>query len=56
MKENHHKPIAFRLDRMGMEKKFSYIQKQPPELFHKKRCSKKFRKILRKTPVPESLF
>ena len=31
-------------------------QKQPPEVFCKKRCSQKFRKIHRKTPVPESLF
>ena len=31
-------------------------QKQPPEVFCKKRCSWKFRKIHRKTPVPESLF
>ena len=30
--------------------------KQPPEVFFKKRCSWKFRKILRKTPVPESPF
>ena len=31
-------------------------QKQPPEVFCKKRCSQKFRKIHRKAPVPESLF
>ena len=31
-------------------------QKQPPEVFCKKRCSYKFRKIHRKTPVPECLF
>ena len=31
-------------------------QKQPPELFCMKRCSKKIHKIHRKTPVPESLF
>ena len=30
-------------------------QKQPPELFYKKRCSYKFRKILRKRFVPETL-
>ena len=29
-------------------------QKQPPEVFCKKRCSLKFRKIRRKTPVPEA--
>ena len=32
------------------------IQKQPPEVFCKKRCSQKFRKIHRETSVPESLF
>ena len=32
------------------------IRKQPPEVFYKKRCSEKFRKIYRKTPVPGSLF
>ena len=31
------------------------VQKQPPELFYEKRCSQKFRKIYRKTPVPGSL-
>ena len=31
-------------------------QKQPQEVFCKKRCSKKFCKIHRKTPAPESLF
>ena len=31
-------------------------QKQPPKVFFKKRCSQKFRKIHRKTPVPEPLF
>ena len=34
----------------------SSLQKQPPEVFWKKRSSEKFRKILRKTPVPETLF
>ena len=32
------------------------IYKQPPEVFFKKKCSYKFHKIHRKTPVPESLF
>ena len=32
------------------------LKKQPPEVFYEKRCSLKFRKIHRKTPVPESLF
>ena len=31
-------------------------QKQPPEMFCKKRCSQKFHKIRRETLVPESLF
>ena len=31
-------------------------QKQPPEKFYKKSCFLKYRKIHRKTPVPESLF
>ena len=35
---------------------FLRIQKQSPEVFCKKRCSYKFQKIHRKTPVPESLF
>ena len=37
-------------------KSFGYHQKQPPEMFCKKRCSWKFRKIHRKTHLPESLF
>ena len=32
------------------------VQKQPPEVFYEKRCSEKFRKIHRKTLVPESLY
>ena len=31
-------------------------QKQPPEVFCKKRYSWKFRKIHKKTPLPEPLF
>ena len=34
----------------------SETQKQPQEVFYKKRCSQEFRKIHRKTSVPESLF
>ena len=30
--------------------------KQPPELFCKKKCSLKFLKIYRKTPVPDIFF
>ena len=32
------------------------MKKQPPEVFHEKRCSKKFRKIHRKTPVSETFL
>ena len=32
------------------------VQKQSPDVFCKKRCSQKFCKIHRKTPVSESLF
>ena len=32
------------------------VQKWPSEVFFAKRCSQKFHKIHRKTPVPESLF
>ena len=35
---------------------FIKYQKQPPEVFCKKRCSYEFPKIHRKTPVPKSLF
>ena len=49
------------MDILAMGKPFSachcYIQqKQPPEVFCKKRCSQTFCKIHRKTPVSESLF
>ena len=33
----------------------SKFQKQPPEVLCKKSCSQKFRKVHRKTPVPETL-
>ena len=33
-----------------------YLQKQPPDVFYEKRCSLKFHKIHKKTPVPEFLF
>ena len=36
--------------------KFTEIQKQPPEVFCKKRCFDKFRNIHWKSPVSESLF
>ena len=38
------------------QNQFSYHQKQSQEVVSKKRCFQKFRKIHRKTPVPESLF
>ena len=38
------------------KKKLFTVQKQPPEVFYIKRCSQKFDKIHRKTPVPESLY
>ena len=37
-------------------KQVTTFQKQPPEVFFVKRCSEKFHKIHRKTPVPEPLF
>ena len=33
-----------------------FIEKQPPDVFYEKGILKKFLKIRRKTPVPESLF
>ena len=35
---------------------FNFVQKEPPEVFYKKRCSKKFGTIHRKTLVLEFLF
>ena len=32
-----------------------YTQKEPPEVFYEKKCSYKFHKYHRKTPVPEFL-
>ena len=40
----------------SMNKESGTSQKQAPEVFYEERCSWKFRKILRKTPVPEPLF
>ena len=37
-------------------KRSRLLEKQRPEVFFKKRCSKKFCKFHRKTPVPKSLF
>ena len=36
--------------------KSPFLQKQPPEVFCRKKCSEKFCKFHRKTPVLESLF
>ena len=40
---------------LSMRMSSTKVQKQPPEVFCKKKCSYKFRKIYSKTPVPESL-
>ena len=52
------KPHKKTIDEKQPEKqrKKNQKQKQPPEVFCKKRCLYKFCKILRKTPMPESLF
>ena len=47
--------------RFGDDPSFQSIKKlfslkQPPEVFYKEKCSYKFRKIHRKTPVPEFHF
>ena len=39
---------------LRFRKKSNIGQTQPPELFYKIRCSSKFHRIHRKTPVPES--
>ena len=33
-----------------------FFKEAGPEVLYKRRCSEKFRKFSRKTPVPESLF
>ena len=38
------------------KERVSQLQKQPPEVFCEKRCSYKFRKIHRKTPVTFAKF
>ena len=45
-RENVRKPMVLK----------QHFQKQPPEVSYKERCSWKFCKILKKTPVPEPLF
>ena len=41
---------------MKIFSKLDFLKKQPPKAFCKKRCSQKFHKIHRKTPVPESFL
>ena len=48
--------VSIRFNSVATKGTDIYNQKQLPEVFYKKRCSYKFRKIHRKTPVPESLF
>ena len=48
---NSLKPLEFEPKNMGVT---NNSQKQPAEVFCNKRCSLKFCKIHRKTPVPES--
>ena len=42
--------------KMNQVKLIFKMQRQPPEVIYKKRCSQTFRNAHRKTPVPESLF
>ena len=46
--------ISFLLLNARLSKFVKLCQKQLPEVFYEKRCSEKFRKIHRKTLVPES--
>ena len=48
--------IVHALNVISKDCSMTTIQKQPPEVFSEKRCSQKFCRIHRKTPVPESLF
>ena len=45
--------LHFRGTFRPMSNIYNKAEKQAPEMFCKKRCSQKFRKINRKTPVPE---
>ena len=40
--------------KLRKHRKLRSLQKQPSEVFYEESCSWKFRKIHRKTPVPES--
>ena len=46
----------FKCSRLKFSTDFQDTQKQPLEMFCKKRCSQKFRKFHRKTPVLETPF
>ena len=48
--------ITFIEKKSLQEGRHGKVQKQRPEVFCKKRCFEKFRKIHRKTPVSESFF
>ena len=48
--------VPFMKENIQRARILSFERKQPLEVFCKKRCSLKFRKIHRKTPVSESLF
>ena len=45
-----------KISKISKDLRKDQLQKQPPEVFYKRRCSQKFRKIHNKRPVPESLF
>ena len=53
-----HGPVNAVSHQQGLKDLFSDvdIQKQPPEVFCKNKCSYKFPKIHRKAPGPEYLF
>ena len=46
----------FKCSRLKFSPEFQDTQKQPLEMFCKKRCSQKFRKFYRKAPVLETPF
>ena len=47
----HNFDITEQLGMTAYVKRLLYLQKQPPEVFRKERCSQKFHKIRKKTPV-----
>ena len=48
--------LQFQNDMDCLPHSITFFQKQPSEVFFKKRCSSNFRKTHTKIPVPESLF